>query len=211
MFKSWELFDLAYSGRWINYTVFNFLESEESLCRCINWSTRWRRIQVACEEVSQAVDSLLQQCSIHEGIQDTGFVLCKVNSLQNAIHCFTVQCILSNERITGIAGIRRLGVFLLSLICCILHQWKHKLCNLEASNLPQPTPEALTCEFQRTDEKGRPQSCCSVLNKTQTVRAQNSRWKLFGKREVSVMWLNFGESVLPAFGKSYLIFCYKNK
>ena len=89
---------------------------------------------------------------MNEGIQDTGFVLCKVNSFQNALT--VLQCILSNEKITCIAGIRHLE-YLLSLICFIL-QWKHKLCNLEASNLPQPTPEALTREFQQTDEKGRP-------------------------------------------------------
>ena len=95
--------------QWIKYIVFNFLESEESQYCCIYWSTRWRRIQVACEEVSQAVDSLLQQCWIHEGIQDTGYVLCKMNSLQNAIT--VLQCSLSNERITGIAGIRLLEYF----------------------------------------------------------------------------------------------------
>ena len=96
----------------------------------------------------EAVDSLLQQCSIHEGIQDTCFVLCKVNSLQDAIT--VLRCILSNQRSTIIAGIRHLE-YSLSLICCILQQWEHKLCDLEASNLPQPTPEALTREFQRTD------------------------------------------------------------
>ena len=103
---------------------------------------------------------------MHEGIQDAGFVLCKVNSLQNALT--VLRCILSNEKIICIAGIRHLE-YLLSLTCCIL-QWKHKLCNLEASNLPQPTPEALTREFQQTDEKGRPSIhiLCLVLNETQT-------------------------------------------
>ena len=56
---------------------------------------------------------------MHEGIQDTGFVLHKVNSLQNAIT--VLQCILRTERTTGIAGIRHLE-YLLSLICCILQQ-----------------------------------------------------------------------------------------
>ena len=67
----------------------------------------------SCEEVSEelqsfleAVDSVLQQCSVHEGIQDTGFVLHMVNSPQNAIT--VLQCILSNKRITDIAGIRHL-------------------------------------------------------------------------------------------------------
>ena len=114
----------------------------------------------SCGEVSEelqsfleAVDSVLRQCSVHEGIQDTGFVLRVVNSLENAVT--VLQCILSNERITGIAGIRHLE-YLLPLICCILQQWEHKLFNLEASNLPQPTSEALTRGFQRTGEKGRP-------------------------------------------------------
>ena len=75
--------------QWIKYIVFNFLESEESQYCCIYWSTRWRRIQVACEEVSQAVDSLLQQCWVHEGIQDTGYVLCKQPSKR--YYCFTMQ------------------------------------------------------------------------------------------------------------------------
>ena len=48
---------------------------------------------------------------MHEGIQDTGFVLYKVNSLQDAIT--VLQCILSNERLTGIAGIRHLEFLLL--------------------------------------------------------------------------------------------------
>ena len=72
----------------------------------------------SCEEVSgkpqsflEAVDSLLQQCSIHEGIQNTGFVLHMVNRLQNAIT--VLQCILSNEGLTDIAGIRHLEFLLL--------------------------------------------------------------------------------------------------
>ena len=80
----------------------------------------------SCEEVSEelqsfleAVDSVLRQCSVHEGIQDTGFVLRVVNSLENAVT--VLQCILSNERIAGIAGIRHLE-YLLPLICCILQQ-----------------------------------------------------------------------------------------
>ena len=55
-------------------------------------------LYVSCEEVSEelqsfleAVDSGLQQCSMHEGIQDAGFVLCVVSSLQNAIT--VLQCI----------------------------------------------------------------------------------------------------------------------
>ena len=100
---------------------------------------------------------------MNEGIQDAGFVLCKVNSLQNALT--VLRCILSNEKIICIAGIRHLE-YLLSLTCCIL-QWKHKLCNLEASNLPQPTPEALTREFQQTCTFCC-LSCCLVLKETQT-------------------------------------------
>ena len=53
----------------------------------------------SCEEVSEelqsfleAVDSVLRQCSVQEGIQDTGFVLRVVNSLENAVT--VLQCIL---------------------------------------------------------------------------------------------------------------------
>jgi len=33
---------------------------------------------------------------------------------------------------------------------------EHKLFNLQASNVPQPTSEALMHEFQQTGDKGRP-------------------------------------------------------
>lgn len=74
----------------------------------------------------EAVDSILQQCAVHEGIQETGFVLRLVNSLQNAIT--VLQCILNNERITGNSPLE----YLLFLICSILQQWEHKLFHLEA-------------------------------------------------------------------------------
>ena len=76
----------------------------------------------SCEEVSEelqsfldALDSVLLQCSVHERIQDAGFVLGVVNSLENAVT--VLQCILSNERITGFAGIRHLEY----LLCFIVH------------------------------------------------------------------------------------------
>ena len=56
-------------------------------------------LYISCEEVFkepqsflETADSVLQQCSMHEGIQDTGFVLRMVNSLQNAITI--LKCIL---------------------------------------------------------------------------------------------------------------------
>ena len=56
-------------------------------------------LYISCEEVFkepqsflETADSVLQQCSMHEEIQDTGFVLRMVNSLQNAITI--LKCIL---------------------------------------------------------------------------------------------------------------------
>ena len=112
--------------------------------------TNYKEVSGRLESFLEAVDSILQQCAVHEGIQDTGFVLRLVNSLQNAIT--VLQSILNNERITSNSPLE----YLLFLICSIIQQWEHKLFNLEALNLPQPTAEALTLEFQRTGEKGRP-------------------------------------------------------
>ena len=122
------------------------------------------------ESFLEAVDSILQQCAVHEGIQETGFVLRLVNSLQNAIT--VLQYILNNERITGNSPLE----YLLFLICSILQQWEHKLFHLESLNLPRPTAEALTRELQRTGEKGRP---FIPINPDQ-VEFLISRWSQYG-------------------------------
>ena len=90
--------------------------------------TNYEQVSGGLESFLEAVDSILQQCAVHEGIQDTGFVLHLVNSLQNAIT--VLQCILNNERISSNSSF----VYLLFLICSILQQWEHKLFNFESAS-----------------------------------------------------------------------------
>ena len=97
------------------------------------------------QSLLEAVDSILQQCALHEGIQDIDF-----NSLQNCIA--VLQHIANNGATTRNGHLEEL----LFLICRVLQQWEHKLFNLEVSSLPKPTSEALTRELQRTDGRGRP-------------------------------------------------------
>ena len=63
-----------------------------------SYTNLYEKVSWELESFLETVDSILQQCAVHEGIPDTGFVLRLVNSLKNAIT--VLQCILNNERIT---------------------------------------------------------------------------------------------------------------
>ena len=61
----------------------------------------------------EAVDSILQQCALHEGIQDIGFVLRMVNSLQICVA--VLQHIANNGATTGNGHLEEL-LFLISRV-----------------------------------------------------------------------------------------------